>query len=172
MWLVLFPPPPPPTSYEHQFYGLTQDFTRLNMKTEYVCHGLICWLVNFNDNRTMQTVILIIKNCRRGAGGAKKSRDRFLWCRRGWSGCLFNHWEFFRTSKSRFTILRPSMSWFQLMHFFGLKRIFLEQQSMQQLQQSREYTSFIQTVRITISKFAMGISNYEIKCQNNFKNYT
>ena len=42
------------------------------MKTKYVCHGLIYLHVNFHDNRTMQTVILIIKNCR--WGGRKKSQ--------------------------------------------------------------------------------------------------
>ena len=43
------------------------------MKTKYVCHSLIYSHVNFHDNRTMRTVILIIKNCRWG-GGRKKSR--------------------------------------------------------------------------------------------------
>ena len=59
--------PPPTTSHEHQYYGLMQDFTRLFMKTKYVCIGLSYWHVNFHDNRTMQTVILIIKVCRWGA---------------------------------------------------------------------------------------------------------
>ena len=42
-----------PTSHEHQCYGLTSGFTRLIMKTKYVCHGLISVQVNFHDNRTM-----------------------------------------------------------------------------------------------------------------------
>ena len=45
--------PFPPTSHEHQFYGLTSDFTRLIMKTKYVCHGLISLYVSFHDNRKM-----------------------------------------------------------------------------------------------------------------------
>ena len=31
----------PPTSYEHQFYDVMSSFTRLIMKTKYVCHGPI-----------------------------------------------------------------------------------------------------------------------------------
>ena len=56
----------PPTSHENQFYSLRSGFTRLTMKTKYVCHGLIYLYDNFYDNRTMRTVILIIKNCRWG----------------------------------------------------------------------------------------------------------
>ena len=36
------------------------------MKTKYVCHGLMYLHVNFHDNWTIRTVILIIKNCRWG----------------------------------------------------------------------------------------------------------
>ena len=46
------------------------------MKTKYVCHGLIFLHVNFHDNQTMRTVILIIKNWRWG-GGRKKSQKGF-----------------------------------------------------------------------------------------------
>ena len=63
IWLFFFFPP---TSHERQFYGLTSGFTRLIMKTKYVFHSLIYLHVNFHDNWTMQTVILIIKNCRWG----------------------------------------------------------------------------------------------------------
>ena len=42
------------------------------MKTKYVSHGLNSMHVNFHDNRTMRTVILVTKNCR--WGGRKKSR--------------------------------------------------------------------------------------------------
>ena len=42
------------------------------MKTKYVCHGLIYLHVNFHENRTMRTEILIIKNCRWGGGGKEK----------------------------------------------------------------------------------------------------
>ena len=45
-------PPPPPTSLKREFYGLTSDFTRLIMKTNYICHGLVSLLVNFHDNLT------------------------------------------------------------------------------------------------------------------------
>ena len=36
------------------------------MKTKYVCHDLISLNVNFNDKRTMWTVILITKNVKWG----------------------------------------------------------------------------------------------------------
>ena len=41
-----------PTSHEHEFYGVMGSFTRLVMKTKYVCHELICPYVNFHNNRT------------------------------------------------------------------------------------------------------------------------
>ena len=41
----------PPTSHIHQFYVVTRSFTRLSMKTKYVCHGLNSLPVNFL-NRT------------------------------------------------------------------------------------------------------------------------
>ena len=47
------------------------------MKTKYVFHGLICLHVNFHDNRTMRTVILITKNCRWGGGKEKRAVDGF-----------------------------------------------------------------------------------------------
>ena len=59
------------TSHERQFYGLTSGFTRLIMKTKYVFHGLIYFHVNCQDNQTMRTVILIIKNCRWGGEGKR-----------------------------------------------------------------------------------------------------
>ena len=42
------------------------------MKTKYVCHVLISLNVNFNDKRTMWTLILIIKIGRWGGGGEEK----------------------------------------------------------------------------------------------------
>ena len=42
------------------------------MKTKYVCHGLIYLHVNFHYNRTMRTVISIIKSCRWGGGEEKE----------------------------------------------------------------------------------------------------
>ena len=68
--------PFPPTSNEHQFYGLTSDFTRLIMKIKFVCDCLIYSHVNFHDNRTMRTVILFIKNCRWGGGGWEEKEPR------------------------------------------------------------------------------------------------
>ena len=67
--------PPPPTSLKHEFYALTSGFTRLIMKTKYVCHGLISLHVNFHDNRKKRTVTLNIKSCRWGK--RKKSRNLF-----------------------------------------------------------------------------------------------
>ena len=46
------------------------------MKTKYVCHGLISLHVNFHDNRTMQTLILFMKNCR--WGGEQEKEPRFF----------------------------------------------------------------------------------------------
>ena len=46
------------------------------MKTKYVCHGLIFLHVNFHDNQTMRTVILIIKNWRWGGGGGKEKEPK------------------------------------------------------------------------------------------------
>ena len=66
------PPPPPPTSLKHEFYGLTSGFTRLIMKTKYVCHGRISLHVNFHDNRTKRLVISNIKISRCGGGGKEK----------------------------------------------------------------------------------------------------
>ena len=63
----------PPTSFKHELYGLTSSFTRLIMKTKYVCHGLISLHVNFHDNRTKWTVTSNIKFCRWGGGKRKKS---------------------------------------------------------------------------------------------------
>ena len=45
------------------------------MKTKYVFHGLIYLHVNFHDNRTMRTVILITKNCRWGGGGGGEEKE-------------------------------------------------------------------------------------------------
>ena len=39
---------PPPTSLKQKFYGLTSGFTRLIMKTKYVCHDVISQYVNFH----------------------------------------------------------------------------------------------------------------------------
>ena len=49
----LFPTPPPPHLTQTLIYGVTSGFTRLIMRTKYVCHSLISLHVNFNDNRTM-----------------------------------------------------------------------------------------------------------------------
>ena len=65
----------PPISHERHFNGLTSGFTRLNMKTKYVFHSLIYLHVNFHDNWTMRTVILIIKNCRWG----EKVKEPKIW---------------------------------------------------------------------------------------------
>ena len=42
------------------------------MKTKYVCRGLISLYVNFQNNRTISSTNLHVKNCRWG-GGRKKS---------------------------------------------------------------------------------------------------
>ena len=46
-------PPPSPASYEHQFYDVMSGFTRLIIKTKYVCHGLISPYAKFDINLTM-----------------------------------------------------------------------------------------------------------------------
>ena len=65
--LALFPFPP--TSDELQFFSVTSGFTRLIMKTNYVCHGLISLYVNFHNNRTMWSANLLVKICRWGEKG-------------------------------------------------------------------------------------------------------
>ena len=65
-----------PTSLKLELYGLTSDFTRLIMKTKYVCHGLISLHYNFHDNWTTRTVASNIKNCRWGEKG-KEPNDQF-----------------------------------------------------------------------------------------------
>ena len=72
---ALFPPPPPPppppplTSHELQYISLTSGFTRLSMKTKYVCRGLINLYVNFHSNWKMWSKNSHVKNCRWGGGG-------------------------------------------------------------------------------------------------------
>ena len=46
-------PSPPPTSHMDQFYGVTRGFTRLIMKTKYVCHVLISPYAKFCINPTI-----------------------------------------------------------------------------------------------------------------------
>ena len=55
-----------PTSYEHQFYDVMSDFTRLIMNTKYVCYGPMSPHANFLVNRVVRTVILLVKSCRWG----------------------------------------------------------------------------------------------------------
>ena len=67
--------PFPPTSHELQYISVTSGFTRLSMKTKYVCHvcrGLISSYVNFHYNRTMWSTKLHVKVCRWGGGGKGK----------------------------------------------------------------------------------------------------
>ena len=63
----------PPTSHELQYISVTSAFTKLNMKTKYVCRGLISLYVSFHNNRTMWSTNLHVKICRWGGGGRKKS---------------------------------------------------------------------------------------------------
>ena len=65
------PPPPPPTSLKHEVYGLTAGFTRLIMKTNNVCHGLISLHVNFHKHQTKWTVTSNIKICTWGGKGKR-----------------------------------------------------------------------------------------------------
>ena len=55
-----------PTSHELQYIVVTRGFTRLNMKTKYVCRALISLYVNFHNNRTMWSINLHVKICRWG----------------------------------------------------------------------------------------------------------
>ena len=68
--LALFPFPP--SSRKFQLISVTSSFTRLNMKTKYVCRCLIRRYVIFHNNLTMSSTNLQIKTCRWG-GGRKKS---------------------------------------------------------------------------------------------------
>ena len=61
-----------PTSHKHEFYNVTSGFTRLFMKTKYVCQNLISPYVNFQNNRTMWTKFFLVKFFRWGK--TKKSR--------------------------------------------------------------------------------------------------
>ena len=70
---------PPPTSHELQYISVTSGFTRLSMKTKYVCRGLISLYVNFHNNRTMWSLNLNVKNCRWG-GKEKEPRTTRLLC--------------------------------------------------------------------------------------------
>ena len=63
-------PPPPPNSYKHQFYDVMSGFTRLLIKTKYVCCGPVSPHANFLVNRFVGTVILLVKI----AGGGKGKR--------------------------------------------------------------------------------------------------
>ena len=50
-FLALFPFPR--TSHKYRFYGVTNGFTRLSMKTKYVCQGLNSPYAKFDNNLTM-----------------------------------------------------------------------------------------------------------------------
>ena len=78
--------------HERQFYGLTSGFSRLIMKTKYVCYVLVSLNVNFNDKRTMWTIILIIKIGR--WGGRKKSIKVTEYLRSGWVFFLQTNFDF------------------------------------------------------------------------------
>ena len=65
------PPPPPPTSHELQYISVTSGFTRLSMKTKYVCRGLISLYINFQNNRTILSTNFYVKNC---MWGGKRKR--------------------------------------------------------------------------------------------------
>ena len=68
------PPPPPPPSHELQYINeLTSGFTRLSMKTKYVCRGLISLYVNFHKNRTMWLSNLHVRIRRWGEKEKKRS---------------------------------------------------------------------------------------------------
>ena len=64
--------PPPPTSHDLQYIIVTRGFTRLSMKTKYVCRALISLYVNFYNNRTMWSTNLHVKICRWGGGKRAK----------------------------------------------------------------------------------------------------
>ena len=70
--------PPPPTSDELQFFSVTSGFTRLIMKTKYVCHDLISLYVNFHNNRTMWSTNLLVKICRWGGGKEKEPKYLYI----------------------------------------------------------------------------------------------
>ena len=60
-------------THEHQFYGATSSFTKIIMKTKYVCHGLISPYVSFQFNWIMWTIMIqFVKNCK--WGGTKRAK--------------------------------------------------------------------------------------------------
>ena len=66
----------PPPSHELQYISVTSGFTRLSMKTKYVCRDLISLYVHFHSNRTMWSTNLHVKICR--WGGKRKKRPKSL----------------------------------------------------------------------------------------------
>ena len=68
----LFPPPHASFNLFHaSFISVTSGFTRLKMKTKYVCRGLISLYVNFHNNWTMWSTNLHVKTCRWGGEGKR-----------------------------------------------------------------------------------------------------
>ena len=55
-----------PMSHEVHYIRGTSGFTRLSMKTKYVCRGLISLYVNFHNNRTLWSTNLHVNICRWG----------------------------------------------------------------------------------------------------------
>ena len=58
------PPPASHASHELQYITVMSCFTRLNMKTKYVCRGLFSLYKNFHNNRTMWSAKLYVSICR------------------------------------------------------------------------------------------------------------
>ena len=67
--------PHPPTSHELQYISVTSGFTRLSMKTKYVCRGLISLYVNFHNNWTVWWTNIHVKICRWGGGGGGEEKE-------------------------------------------------------------------------------------------------
>ena len=64
----------PITSHEHHFYGVTRGFTRLIMKTKYVCHGLNSWYANYHNNVNIYLICKILHVG--GGGGGKRATEK------------------------------------------------------------------------------------------------
>ena len=82
---------PPPTSNELHFFSATSGFTRLSMKTKYVCRGLISIYVNFHNNPNKWSTNLHVKIRRWG----KRKKSRLLNSNQIGSFSFSPHLQFF-----------------------------------------------------------------------------
>ena len=80
----LFPPP-----HTSSFFSVTSGFTRLSMKTKYICRGLIGLYVNFHNTPIKWSTNLHVKI--RRWGGGKKEKEPALLFSHPWIVTLKNY---------------------------------------------------------------------------------